>query len=104
MGRVEFKMAASRNADFCALQKTHFFLLTNISLQSQCHCTGVNQYNYFSHYLNIATVCLTATVLGDVRSSGILTFRNLASYIKDGRTATLQMLHFIYLFSTNIST
>jgi hypothetical protein len=33
-----------------------------------------------------------------------LTFRNLASYIKDGRTATLQMLHFIYLFSTNIST
>jgi hypothetical protein len=28
----------------------------------------------------------------------ILTFRNLASYIKDGRTATLQMLHFIYFF------
>jgi hypothetical protein len=32
-----------------------------------------------------------------------LTFKNLASYIKDGRTATLQMLHFIYLFSTDIS-
>ena len=28
--------------------------------------------------------------------------KNRASYIKDGRTATLQMLHFIY-FSTNIS-
>ena len=27
-----------------------------------------------------------------------LTFKNRASYIKDGRTATLQMLHFIYIF------
>ena len=33
-----------------------------------------------------------------------LTFKNRASYIQDGRTATLQMLHFIYIFSTNIST
>jgi hypothetical protein len=33
-----------------------------------------------------------------------LTFKNRASYIEDGRTATLQMLHFIYIFSTNIST
>ena len=72
IGRVEFNMAASRNADVCALQKTHCFLLTNISLQPQCHCTGVNQHHSFSHCNNIATVCLTATVLGDVRSSGIL--------------------------------
>ena len=28
-----------------------------------------------------------------------LTFKNRASYIKDGRTATLQMLHFIYFFN-----
>ena len=27
-----------------------------------------------------------------------LTFENRASYIYDGRTATLQMLHFIYIF------
>jgi len=27
-----------------------------------------------------------------------LTFRNRTSYIQDGRTATLQMLHFIYFF------
>jgi hypothetical protein len=27
-----------------------------------------------------------------------LIFKNRASYIKDGRTATLQMLHFIYIF------
>jgi hypothetical protein len=33
-----------------------------------------------------------------------LTFKSRASYIQDGRTATLQMLHFIYIFSTNIST
>ena len=28
----------------------------------------------------------------------LLTFKNRASYIQDGRTATLQMLHFIYFF------
>jgi hypothetical protein len=33
-----------------------------------------------------------------------LTFKNHASHIEDGRTATLQMLHYIYNFSTNIST
>jgi hypothetical protein len=33
-----------------------------------------------------------------------LTFKNCASYIQDGRTASLQILHFIYIFSTNIST
>jgi len=27
-----------------------------------------------------------------------LTFKNRASYIQDGRTATLQMLQFIYIF------
>ena len=31
------------------------------------------------------------------RNSKILTFKNRASYIWDGRTATLQMLHFIYI-------
>jgi len=33
----------------------------------------------------------------------LLTFKNRASYIQHGRTATLQMLHFIYFFSTNMS-
>jgi len=32
-----------------------------------------------------------------------LTFRNRASYIWDGRTATLQMLHFVYIFFKQIS-
>jgi len=34
----------------------------------------------------------------------LLTFKYRASHIQDGRTATLQMLHFIYIFSTTIST
>jgi len=33
-----------------------------------------------------------------------LTFKNLASYIQDGRTTTLHVLHFMYFFTTNIST
>jgi hypothetical protein len=41
---------------------------------------------------------------GDNLQSYFLTFKNRASYVWDGRTATLQMLHFIYFFSTNIST
>jgi hypothetical protein len=32
-----------------------------------------------------------------------LTFKNRASYIEEGRPTTVQMLHFIYFFSTNIS-
>jgi hypothetical protein len=47
----------------------------------------------------IVTGCVLFLVLW-----GLLTSKNRASYIKDGRTATLQMLHFIYIFSTNIST
>ena len=46
-------------------------------------------------------------VFTPVRTSGYclyhqvqhLTFKNRASYIWDGRTATLQMLHFIYFFN-----
>jgi hypothetical protein len=38
------------------------------------------------------------------RTATALTFKNRASNIQDGRTATLQMLQFIYVFSTNIST
>jgi hypothetical protein len=41
---------------------------------------------------NVHRTCLT------------LTFKSRASYIQDGHTTTLQMLHFVYIFSTNIST
>jgi hypothetical protein len=33
-----------------------------------------------------------------IQSLSLLTFKNRASYIQDGRAATLQMLHFIYVF------
>ena len=41
---------------------------------------------------------------GKMHSFFMLTFKNRAPYIWDGHTATLQMLHFIYIFSTNTST
>ena len=41
-------------------------------------------------------VCTMECVLWILKST--LTFKNHASYIEDGRTATLQMLHFIYIF------
>jgi hypothetical protein len=33
-----------------------------------------------------------------------LIFKNRASYVKEGCNATLQMLHFVFFFSTNINT
>jgi len=33
-----------------------------------------------------------------VNHDAILTIKNRVSYIWDGRTATLQMLHFVYFF------
>jgi hypothetical protein len=43
-------------------------------------------------------VATDGATLSVVRSP-VLTFKNRASYIQDGRTATLQMLHFIYFFN-----
>jgi len=42
--------------------------------------------------------------MGKAAATVGLTFKNRASHIQDGRTATLQMLHFIYIFSTKVST
>jgi hypothetical protein len=53
--------------------------------------------------LTVLQLCIVELLLL-LKDVNMLTFKNPASYIKDGRTATLQMLHFIYLFSTNIST
>ena len=50
---------------------------------------------------------MTASGICNIRHHAkyfILNFKNRASYIKDGRTATLQMLQFIYFFSATIST
>ena len=40
----------------------------------------------------------------EIQRQVLLTFKNPAPYIQDGRTATLQMLRYIYIFSANIST
>ena len=44
------------------------------------------------HYYSLVLPNFTYLVLHS------LTFKNLASYIQDGRTTTLQMLHFIFFF------
>jgi hypothetical protein len=58
------------------------------------YCKLVVTHNSFSH----------STQVVGVSTKGELIFKNRASYIYDGRTTTLQMLHFIYIFSTNVST
>jgi hypothetical protein len=50
---------------------------------------------FINHTLNVTGLVLAL----QVRPSAILTFKNRASYIYDGRTATLRMLHFIYFFN-----
>ena len=56
---------------------------------------------------------ITAVYLGSIQNASIhcegrtqsflmLTFKSRASYIQDGRTAALQMLHFIYIFFQQI--
>jgi hypothetical protein len=55
----------------------------------------------------LATACAAAKnkhVVFGTATGFSLTFKNRASFIWDGRTATFQMLHFIYFFLTNIST
>jgi len=47
---------------------------------------------YYMTHINGGKIDLFLTFLR-------LTFKNLVSYILDGRTATLQMLHFIYFFN-----
>ena len=62
------------------------------------HCT-VHTRNATDNIVTRSTPCslLLSTCLH-------LTFKNRASYVYDGHTATLQMFHFIYIFSTNINT
>jgi len=50
--------------------------------------TQISTYNYM----------FRPRILAIVRLYYDLTFKNRASYMLDGRTATLQMLHFIYFF------
>ena len=47
--------------------------------------------------LTLGSIKIQATIIN--QSSHNLTFRNRASYIQDGHTATLQTPHFIYFFN-----
>jgi hypothetical protein len=57
-------------------------------------------YKFRSQPIISVSVIFKYSWLHSVSSS--LTFKNRASYIQDGRTATLQMLHFIYIFFQQI--
>jgi len=46
----------------------------------------------------IAMPSVQLTLRQDMERFNLLNFKNRASYIKDGRTANLQMLHYIYIF------
>ena len=60
--------------------------------------------NYHSEVFSFPQSLHLDVIPSAVPPTTSLTFKNRASYIWDGRTATLQMLHFIYFFSTTIST
>ena len=72
---------------------------------SSGHAHIVACFNYILHRMFTADIpkCLKFAKYFEVHYTQ-LTFKNPASYIWDGRTTILQMLHFIYIFSTNIST
>jgi hypothetical protein len=58
---------------------------------------GINVWNSSRSLLSPFSHSLSYT---EDEDNGIdLTFKNRASYIQDGRTASLQMLHFIYFFN-----
>jgi hypothetical protein len=91
-------------------QNTHF-MFSNFFFRKYCLLwDNVEKWRVGRHIWQFGACALHA---GYVRlhththTHRLLTFKNRASYIQDGRTATLQMLHFIYIyifFSTNIST
>ena len=62
-------------------------------------CQFLFEYQRRRHYGTRETVDAFVCLL-----DRCLTFKNLEPYIQDGRTATLQMLHFIFFFLTNIGT
>ena len=71
---------------------------------------GISQYYNNPSALQKSASCITLDTSKTIslkilsKLTSQLTFKNRASYIQDGRTATLQMLHFIYILLTNIST
>ena len=65
-----------------------------------------NNLNFNPLNAELNPICHLLALLGahHILHIGRIRVKNRASSIQDGCTATLQMLHFIYFFSTNIST
>jgi hypothetical protein len=62
----------------------------------------INSYAYLNWFDLVRSF---PTLANTISRNSLLTYKNRASYIQDRRIATLQMLHFIYIFfSTNIRT
>jgi hypothetical protein len=85
---------------------THIHTHTHSHTHTHTHSLTLRICNTFciSSVTMVARTRLNVTLHVRCLSYTALTFKNRASYIQDGRTATLQMSHFIYIFSTNIST
>ena len=104
------------NGHKCCQQSTRLFGSTcysNATLKFTSLITSVSQSDTFLGAFAKLRQEIVMSVRSSIRPNGTtrlllhkfsLTFKNLASYIQDVHTATLQMLHFIYFFSTNVST
>jgi hypothetical protein len=83
-----------------------FLINSNSALCNGRNKLTVCQYAFFTvHSYKEKKMCITTRCPKHYFTFRLLklTFKNRASCILDGRTATLQMLHFIYFFSTTVS-
>ena len=90
------------------------YLYNTKVLKYQCYCRVQKSYKVnknckisntcTQNHNNVSTTMPKNIIPDSPEKEDVLTFKNCASYIQDGRTATLQMQHFIYFFSTNIHT
>jgi hypothetical protein len=93
------------------MSQTFVFLLffSTEEMDRICNCNisrlDVLEKRETSCYVGKPAVYLSGSVRSFPGLSLIcLTFKNRASHREDGHTTTLQILHFIYTYSTNIST
>jgi hypothetical protein len=66
------------------------------------NCIFLNSFPYSSILLTqflLGNYFIYLSYIYSKMHENILTFKNRASYIQDGRIANLQMLHFIYIFN-----
>ena len=92
---VSYSTLVSETHDFCHCQaKKNFF-----SIKRQCSARSLSASQRRTCFIPSFVFTLSFELF-----CCSLTFKNRVSYIQDGLTATLQMLHFIFFYSTTIST